>query len=133
MFASKTTRTVPLPSDPSITVTIGKLSWLQRQDARNVSQRASMKALAEMGGPSALKAFQVDAPENAAPVAPDPFLLHDTLTVLVCGVKAWSAPEPVNKETLADLGEDDAEGLARAILDLSLPSPTLDADRKNAE
>ena len=133
MFASKTTRTVPLPSDPSITVTIGKLSWLQRQDARNVSQRASMKALAEMGGPSALKAFQADVPANAAPVAPDPFLLHDTLTVLVCGVKAWSVDVPVNKDTLADLGEDDAEGLARAILALSLPSPTLDADRKNAE
>ena len=131
MFASKTTRTVPLPSDPSITVTIGKLSWLQRQDARNVSQRASMKALAEMGGPSALKAFQAETP--AAPADPDPFLLHDTLTVLVCGVKAWSAPEPVTKDTLADLDEVDAEGLARAILAMSLPSPTLEVDRKNAE
>lgn len=133
MFASKTTRTVPLPSDPSITVTIGKLSWMQRQDARNVSQRASMKALAEMGGPSALKAFTADVDAPAAPVAPDPFLLHDTLTVLVCGVKAWSVDVPVTKETLSDLSEEDAEGLARAILALSLPSPTLEADRKNAE
>lgn len=135
MFSSKITKPVPLPSDPSVTVTIRKLSWLQRQEARKVSQRESVKELADMGGPAAMKAF-MDTPADAvkaAPVAPDPFLLHDTMTVLVAGVKAWTCDEPVSRETLSDLGEDDAEGLARAILALSLPSPTLEADRKNAE
>lgn len=144
MFASKTTRTVPLPSDQSITVTIGKLSWMQRRDAAAESQRATRKDIRDLGGMDEFKKLfateakgepaQDVAPAAAVePVAPDPFLTHDTMTVLVCGVKAWSAPEPVTKETLADLGEEDAEGLARAILALSLPSPTLEADRKNAE
>lgn len=136
MFSSKITKPVPLPSDPSVTVTIRKLSWLQRQEARKVSQRESVKALAEMGGPAAMKAFMEPTggeTVKAEPAAPDQFLLHDTMSVLVAGVKSWTCDEPVSRETLADLSEEDAEGLARAILALSLPSPTLEADRKNAE
>ena len=136
MFASKVTREVTLPSDPAVTVTIGKLSWLQRRDAATASQRASMKALAEMGGMAALNSLSdPNAPkaEPAAPVAADPFLLHDTLTVLVCGVKAWTADAPINKDTLSDLLEEDAEYLARNILADSMPKATLEADRKNVD
>lgn len=132
MFASRITQTVPLPSDPSVTVTIRKLSWLQRQDAMRVSQQASRKEIADLGGMDEFSKLMAGVP--AAPqAAPDPFLLHDVLTVLVCGVKAWTDDTPVTKEALSDLGAEDAEGLARAILALSIPAPTLEADRKNAD
>ncbi len=137
MFASKTTKDVPLPSDPSITVTIGKLSWLQRRDAAAESQRATRREIASMGGMDEFrKLFSSEKPAEPSTPAPvveaDPFLTHDTRTVLVCGIKAWSVAVPVTPEAIADLSEEDAEGLARAILALSLPSPTLEADRKNA-
>jgi len=138
MFASRITKDVPLPSDPSVTVTIRKLSWLQRQDAQRVSQAASSKALVEMGGAAVLDEMRKmsalsgdDAPVSAGPA--DPFLTHDTLTVLVCGVKAWTVDAEITKETLSDLGPEDAEGLAREILALSVPSPTREADQKNAD
>lgn len=138
MFASKITKVVPLPSDPSVAVTIRKLSWLQRQDAQRESQKRSRQDIRDVGGieefKKLLSAVQSDAPETPAePTTPDPLATHDLLTVLVCGVKAWSVPEPVNKDTLSDLSADDAEFLAREVLALSLPPATLEVDRKNAE
>lgn len=138
MFASKVTKIVPLPSDPSVAVTIRKLSWMQRQDAQRESQKRSRQDIRDVGGieefKKLLSAVQSDEAEQPAETtAPDPLATHDLLTVLVCGVKAWSVAEPVNKDTLSDLSADDAEFLAREVLALSLPSPTLEADRKNAE
>jgi len=159
MFASRTTKDVALPSDPAVTVTIKKLSWLQREDARKQSQQASSRDLVSMGGAEFLRVIkemeQGGAPVSAAVgettdptdrgvvadvsavVPADPIdkalATHDMLTVLVCGIKAWSDPAPVNKASIADLEPDDAEFLAREILRLSLPSATAEADRKNAE
>lgn len=160
MFASRITKTVTLPSDPSVTATIRKLSWLQRQDARKVNQHESSRDLVKMGGaefmrliremeqPQAAAALgESDAPtdravdatpvEPAAVVPSDPVDLamatHDLFTVLICGVKAWSVPEPVNKETLSDLEPEDAEFLAREILRLSIPAGEFEAERKNVE
>lgn len=158
MFASRITNTVTLPSDPGVTVTVRKLSWLQKQDARKVNQHASSRDLVQMGGAEFMRIIremeqpqavgESDAPTDrtvveAAPVEPaavvpsDPVDLamatHDLFTVLICGVKAWSVPEPVNKETLADLEPEDAEFLAREILRLSVPAGQFEADRKNAE
>lgn len=150
MFASRITETVALPSDPSVTVTIRKLSWLQRKDAMKQSQHASSRELVAMGGAEFMRVIReldppkADTPQAAAPAAAvaavvpsDPVDLamatHDPLTVLVCGIKAWSAPEPVTRETVSDLDEADAEFLARAILRLSLPSSAVESERKNVE
>lgn len=131
MFASQTTTTVTLPSDPSVTVTIGRLTWLQARDAKNVSQRESMKSVAAMGGMKAIKELQEDSTPGAPAADPDPYLLHDPLTVLVCGVKGWSVPAPVSLDTLSDLGEEDAEFLARSILALGKRRVTPEPERKN--
>lgn len=146
MFASRTTKEVALPSDPAVTVTLKKLSWLQREDARKQSQQASSRDLVSMGGAEFMRVIKEmeqgsaapspDAPADVAAVVPvDPLdkalATHDMLTVLVCGIKAWTAPEPVSKALIADLEPDDAEFLAREILRLSLPSATAEADRKN--
>lgn len=151
MFASRVTETVTLPSDPAVTVTIKKLSWLQRRDAMKQSQHASSRELIAMGGaafmdvirametpkavaPTALPAPTVEA-AVASVVPSDPVDLamatHDLLTVLVCGIKAWSVPEPVTLDAVKDLDEADADVLARAILRLSLPPAALETDRKN--
>jgi hypothetical protein len=136
MFASRITNTVTLPSDPSVTVTIRKLSWLQRQAAQQESQAKSSRALIAMGGAAVLEELRKMDTGAEAPKAPahaDPLLTHDQLTVLVSGIKAWSVPEPVTREHIEDLEPADAEHLARAILELSLPSATQEADRKNAD
>lgn len=134
MFASKVTSTVTTPS--GVEVVIRKLSWLQRQEAQKAMQRQSRKDIQELGGVEEFKKLFAAETSEPAPAAepsgpPDPLLTHDPLTVLVNGVKSWAVPEPVNKATLADLDEADAEFLARSILALSQPSPTLEADRKN--
>lgn len=142
MFASKHTNTVQLPSDPSVAVTIRRLSWLQRQDARKVSQQKSAKDIAAMGADvlAYFKAVEEEerkrkeaAGEAAAPAPVDPLATHDMLTVLVCGVKSWTADEPVNAQTVADLEEDDAEFLARQILGMTPGVAQTEADRKNAD
>lgn len=139
MFASKITKVVPLPSDPSVAVTIRKLSWLQLDDTQRMSQQKSRRDIRDLGGidefTKLMKSVQAEKTESvdAEKPAPDPLASHDMQTVLVCGVKAWSVAEPVNKDTLSDLGPDDAEFLAREILSMSLPSKTLETDRKNDE
>ncbi len=140
MFASKHTQVVNLPSDPSVAVTIRRLSWLQRQDARKVSQQTSAKDIASMGADvlayfrtmeEAEQQRKVAAGEAIAPAPVDPLATHDMLTVLVCGVKSWSVEVPVSKETLADLEADDAEFLARQILGMTPGVAQTEADRKN--
>lgn len=134
MFASRITKVVALPSDPSVSVTIRKLSFLQQRGAQQISQQESARNLIAMGGAAFMDEWaKFSKPDPAAaPVveAPrDPLLTHDLLTVLVSGVAAWSVAASVNKETLADLGQDDAEFLAREILALS--APRTEAERGN--
>lgn len=127
MFASRVTKDLALPSDPSVIVTIRKLSWLQRQSAQKKSQQDSAKSLIAMGGAAFMKEWQAlstdeTKKDEVAATYTDPMTTHDLETVLVCGVKGWTASEPVTRETLTDLDLPDAEFLAREILALSLPT-----------
>ena len=136
MFASKVTQDVPLVSDPSITVTVRKLSWLQLKSARQASVRESAKGLADMGGATFVREMRelnatADHNDTDDTATPDPLTQYDMHTVLVCGVRAWTSPAAVTPEALDDLELSDAEGLARAILALSLPTRT-EAEQGNA-
>jgi len=125
---------MPLPSDPSVTVTIRKLSWKQQEEAQRVSQRQSRVDIKDMGGIDEFRKLMAAITTDETPTvktAPDPLATHDKWTVLVCGVKSWTSPEAVTPEALDQLSTEDAEGLARAVLDLTMPSPTLETDRKN--
>lgn len=154
MFASKVTKDVTLPSDPSITVTIRKLSWLQREDAENKAQYGMAKQLAAMGGVDAFQQYQqIVAGVSKDNTAPDAaasavelsdvqqersrlshlMATHDALTVLVCGVVSWTATPAPSKDTLSDLGPEDASYLARVILALTIPPPPTETERKNDE
>jgi hypothetical protein len=122
MLASKFTKTVTLPTDPTVTVTIKRLGFLQKQAAQKASQRKAMADLREIGGAEFVK--ELNELKATDPVAvetgiKDPLVTHDTLTVLIGGVAAWSAPDAVTKETLEQLDELDAEFLAREILALA--------------
>lgn len=137
MFASKITKVVTLPMDETVTVTIRKLSWLQRKEARKASVNASARDLAAMGGAETIaalsKTFETgEAKKDEAPADVDPLALYDQLTVLKAGIAAWSVSDKVTPDMVADLDEDVAEFLAREILALSLPVMS-EADRKNAD
>lgn len=147
MFASKITKVVVLPSAPDVSVTIRKLSALQLKAAVTADRIKDSKRMAAQFGdqlPAVMeaqirlnhesekaKAEAVARGEAQLTAAvSDPLDTHDLLTVLVSGVRAWTAPEAVNADTLSDL--EDAEWLAREILALSLPSARSEADEKNA-
>lgn len=133
MFASRITKVVALPSDPAVSVTIRKLSALQIRAAQTAMRIESARNLKDMGGAefaAAMKALRADEPAVEAATTRDALDSHDLLTVLLSGVRSWTAPEPVTAETLADL--DDAEWLARQILDMSVPPARSEADEKNA-
>lgn len=135
MFASDVTKEVTLPSDPSVSVTIAKLGWLQKEAAQKESQRQAARALVDMGGAVFMKEMQamaVSASDNTATAAPptdDPYLSHDPLLVLVGGVKRWSNDRPITKDTLAQLDQDDAEFLAREILGLTIRKRTEEQEK----
>lgn len=134
MFASKVTKDVTLTSDPTIVVTIKKLSWTQKESARRASQVKSAKALVDMGGAAfmqTMKELNQNPDAKKEPAAEDKFQTHDPMTVLVCGIKSWPFPDPVSKESIEQLDEIDVEPLCRAILELSYP-PRDEADTKNA-
>lgn len=138
MFASRVTKEIPLPSDPAVTVTIRKLSGLQLKSARQLSKQENTRDVIASGGAEFMRAVQdlnddpaALAAAAAAAAEQDPLEQHDLLTVLVCGVKAWTAPEPVERAFLEDLGDEDATGLAAAILALSIRRRT-EAEEKNA-
>lgn len=134
MFASRIRQTVALPSDPSVTVTVSALGQLQADAARQASKVRSALDLQEMGGASfaaAMRELQAGKDDTPTPsTEPDPLDRYDLMTVLVSGVKGWTAPEPVNKSTLGDLHPSDAEFLGRTIIGLTWPSES-EADRKN--
>lgn len=139
MFASRITKDVSLPSDPSVLVTIRKLSWLQRKSARHKSQVESAQGLREMGGPAFMREISAIAEDGKVSVAEiqkkaeaDPLNTHDLHTVLICGVQCWKDPTPVTAETLGDLDEADAEFLAREILALSMPARTEEQEKNVA-
>lgn len=136
MFASRITKEIALPSDPSVCVTIRKLGWLQRKAAQQIAQLEAAKGLVEMGGAAFVRAFEElrhDRGEVVAAQLADPLTTHDQLTVLVSGVKAWTKADPITKDTLSDLEDADAEFLAREILTLTIPRDDAPGDReKNA-
>ena len=134
MFASRIRQTLSLPSDPSVNVTVSALGQLQVDAARRASKITSARDLQEMGGAAfaaAMRELQAGQSTAGAPSAePDVLDQYDLLTVLVSGVKSWTAPEPVTRETLGDLTPADAAHLGRAILAMTWTRES-EADRKN--
>lgn len=134
IFASRVTKTIPIPFDPPHTVTIQRLAGRHLERAKTESLFASADYLKRMGGAS----FQQELSSlgNPAEVAAavekaraDPLQKYDRLTVLEKGIKAWTYDDPPSRAALEDLTEEASDLIARAILRLTFPD-AFDAEAK---
>jgi len=126
IFASRTTRTIPIPFDPPHEVTIQKLAGRHLEKAKQESQLAASEFLKRMGGAGFQREMgNLGDPAKVAAMVEraqaDPLLRYDRLTVLEKGIKGWTYEEALSRETLEDLSEEAADFLARAILALTFP------------
>jgi hypothetical protein len=137
-FASHTTKVLELPFDPPQTVTIRRLPGRHLEAAGRERVFARMDAIRRMGGPRWQKDLQsaiaqeeqeaaasTVAPEpvvEAAPAPADPLLDYDKQVLVAHGVVAWSYPDPVTPERIADLDADAVDWIAREVLRLTKPA-----------
>lgn len=162
MFASDITASVPITSSTlgEVAVTIRKLSGRalrQAAEARSDADEVRMLRTSRMFREAGLSLADMvaekaapakgdgDAPAQSAPPAPAPLSIEqlqrvryatfDRTTVLMAGVKSWTADRPVTREAIENLEEHVEDALFRAIVDLSLPplDPAVaEGARKNA-
>lgn len=148
IFASRRQKTLEVPNDPGQTITIKALPRRHLEASARASQLDSLEQLKQFGDllemQKAIEAIRTpdDKAPDQAPVdrageseesaLPDPLNNYDRHTLIKPAVVAWSYPEEITDDTLADLDEDTEEWLAREVLRLSKPSLfETEADRKN--
>ena len=147
IFASRTTKTIPIPFDPPHTVTIRKLAGRHLERANQENTFSSIDTLRRMGG----VAFQRELAalgtpdQQAAAVATaraDPLTAYDRYVLMRFGVESWTYPESLEPETvieesgisvqrvraLEDLVEEAVDFFSRAILKLAKPALFVEAD-----
>jgi len=127
IFASRVQKTIPIPSDPSNSVTIQKLPRRHFIAAEKAQQAEVMGDLRRQFGDDwreQIYKFKADdKDETIKKAARDPLLRFDVPELLKHGVKAWTytdPPEPT-PEALDDLDKESAEHIAREVLRLSAP------------
>jgi hypothetical protein len=97
IFASRVTRTVPLPFDPPHEVTIRALAGRHLEKAQQERQFASNDYVQRMGGEAFRKqlasARKEMTKEELAKADADPTNAFDRRTVLYKGIESWTYPE----------------------------------------
>ena len=151
-LTSKLTEEISLPHEPGTIITIRKLSGPQIDRAREIRaekvqeggfkaiQRltalgtdvsealwASRKPTAEQPPEIAEAISEAEAITSETGLELDPLLIYDRDTLLLCGIVAWTYPEPVTPEHILDLDAETCDYVARAIA----PQARREADRKN--
>lgn len=137
IFASHTTDTIPIPSDPPHTATIRKLTGRELDRAQEVHLRATIGGRWAAHGWAAT--FQQQLAKGTATAADaerllmDPLIGYDRHALVEDGLTAWSYTEPERgAKAIEDLDDDALDYFARAILKLSKPSLFLTADEAEA-
>lgn len=129
-------KTLPVPAEPSHTITFRKLAPRQLEKAAKVAQRAAMRESVEnmqdMGGVDAMKAMSEafeafkakDEKKDAATPAekPDPIAGFDRVTLMTEAVVGWTFEEERTAETFADLDDETQHWLATEIVRFAKPS-----------
>lgn len=124
MFADAFTKDVPVPNDPSQTVTIRRLSWAELQEAGAANTKKAMQYVRDVGD-SAIREIAQQAKQGAnAEIARDPFNAYDMATLLRYGIKSWSYQRPVTPENVALIDDVAAPYLARQIFDFTKGAQT---------
>jgi hypothetical protein len=141
IFASRTTKTIPLPFDVPHEVTIQRLAGRHLGKAQLENQVTSVENLRRMGGAAFQKELEGlgDTSKRAELVKQhqaDPLNAYDRYEVLAKGIKSWTYEElltPVEVIegdgvkrlrilAIDDLDDDAADFLAREILRLTKPA-----------
>jgi hypothetical protein len=126
-FASQSIETIPIPADPSATVTIRKLTGGELDAA----QAAHLKStLAGQWAPHGWAArFQRQLAKGIATVADvaaglaDPLNGYDRLALVTAGLVAWSYTDPpLSPAAIGDLDDESLEYFAREILRRTKPA-----------
>lgn len=122
MFASQITDTVRVGE---ATVTIQALSWKTLGRATDAVSETFSTAVSRLPEAVATKLMDKESPKPAEDVKPErAYGSYDRAIVLQAGIKSFGVEgKKVSAEAIADLKEEVAEQLHRAILDISLPDP----------
>jgi hypothetical protein len=143
IFASRTTKTIPIPFDPPHTVTIMKLTGRTLAKADREADFAAQEYVTRMGG-AAFRQQLEEATKNTADAAikaaqRNPLNAFDRTVLLHGGVKAWTyveddgTPIPVTPATIDDLDPEAGDFFAEQILRLTKPSLFLSYDEAAAD
>lgn len=124
IFASHTRQTIPLPQDPSQTITIRKLTGREVERAQGEHLRGLISE--SRGARGWAEAFKRQLGKGVVPLqqlVTDPLNGYDRQTIITSGLLGWSFTDPpFTPAAVADLDDDAAEFIARAILQLSKPA-----------
>jgi len=128
MFSSRTTKAIQTPTTPSYVVTIRQLSGRAKERAQQASLAKAAAMIQSFGGATIFAEIQKLGGEESVRQSgdADPASGFDLQQVLVDGIVSWTADEPVEPETIADLEDETADLLFREILRLSRVPVTTD-------
>lgn len=122
-------------------MSIRKLAPHQLEEARKVvyfQSLQNMRQLYDEVGREIIDQFKTASPDSSAsPVATDPLLAYDRLTLIESGVTSWTFDVPADVSSYEDLDEETQVWLATEILKLAKPAlyqttDEAEAERKNA-
>lgn len=117
MFTSRATKTIEIPGEPGVTVTIRKLSHHQLMMATDDNVDRVIDKFKKMGESVAHLPDRGDDSEAQLPTNK-----YNHATVLRCGVTGWSYPDECNEANILDQDEAWADFVFDEILALSLRS-----------
>lgn len=121
-FAQLITDVVPIPHDSPNTVTIQKLSGRAIERAQEVAAEKAVngRGFADKVSRALVAAKEGDGAKLDAVIA-DPLNGYDRHAVLINGITGWTYEQKCDPESIAQLDDETAELLARAIMRLTKP------------
>lgn len=140
-FASKVTKTIPIPFDPPHEVTLRKLSGRHLQKARDAFMAEMFRGIQERGGANVQKEMAAlwdnpEAKQQIETAQTDPLAGLDKYTLARLGIERWSYDEPVSEQAVDDLDDEAVAFFATETMRLTKPAlfqtkDEQEADRKN--
>jgi hypothetical protein len=130
IFASRITKTIPIPFDPPHEVTLQKLAGRHLGKAHDAFLADLYQGVRDRGGSAVQKDMQAlfegdkkaDAEAAVAKVQADPLNGYDPYVLVRHGVKGWSYDTPLSPEAIEDLDDEAVTFFATEIMRLTKPA-----------
>jgi hypothetical protein len=128
MFASRSTKTIPVPFDPPHEVTIQQLPGRHLERASQENYIEAQAYVTRLGGAEFRKQLQEvekdsgDVKAEIVKAKADPLNGYHKPTLIKFGLKSWTYDDPITEAAIADLTDEGEDFIARAILKLTKPS-----------